>query len=109
MTPGTGPWAARTDGLLSNYAAARATFLSACILCCRRFTSLQQTRLVSQDADRSRRSLCAPLCDKYSTILEGSLKLISTLRPPASLCRARRTAALGGRVLRPWRRIETTC
>jgi hypothetical protein len=38
---------------------------------CRRFTSLQQTRLVSLDADRSRRSRYAPFDERYSTILEG--------------------------------------
>ena len=64
---------------------------------------------------------CAPLYGKYSTILEGILKQFSTPRPsgslvsrstipsPAPLCRPRGTATLGGRVLRPWRRIETTC
>src|SRR5215204_6519742 len=67
---------------IAIYAASAGSTLSlACIFCCRRFTSLQQTRLVSQDADHSRRSLCAPLCGEYSTILEGSLKLVSTLRP----------------------------
>src|SRR3712207_3324469 len=38
---------------------------------CRRFTSLQQTRLVSSDADRSRRSRYAPMYEHYSTILEA--------------------------------------
>src|SRR5215210_8657615 len=35
---------------------------------CRRFTSLQQTRLVSLDADRSRRSRYAPVYGTYYTI-----------------------------------------
>jgi hypothetical protein len=58
-------WA--TDYLSSN----RRHCIIGVYLCCRRFTSLQQTRLVSQDADHSRRSLCAPLYVLDSTILEG--------------------------------------
>src|SRR5215218_8190794 len=43
------------------YAARAGAFsLSTGMFSCRRLTSLQQTRLVSQDADRSRRSQCAP-------------------------------------------------
>src|ERR671911_2389397 len=61
-------------GIAIYAASARSPSLLACIFCCRRFTSLQQTRLVSQDADHSRRSLCAPLYSEYSTILEGILK-----------------------------------
>src|SRR5918995_863808 len=61
-------------GIAIYAASARSPSVLACIFCCRRFTSLQQTRLVSQDADHSRRSLCAPLYGQYSTILEGILK-----------------------------------
>src|SRR5215213_8806964 len=56
---------------------------------CRRLTSLQQTRLVSQDADRSRRSQCAPIhlilpVQQFTrrTLLGSSL----IKHPPLSLC-----------------------
>src|SRR5918998_606511 len=44
------------------YAARAVSYVSSpCIFGCRRLTSLQQTRLVSLDADRSRRSQSAPI------------------------------------------------
>src|SRR5918998_3051515 len=41
------------------------------VFCRRRFTSLQQTRLVSQDADRSRRNRYAPLTKHIVTFWRG--------------------------------------
>src|SRR5829696_8124206 len=54
---------------------------------CRRLTSLQQTRLVSQDADRSRRSQCAPiqLIVTSSAVSENSKRFTNHVRG-ASLC-----------------------
>ena len=59
MTPGTGPWAARTDGRC--YLSSDSQTIVGVYCWCRRFTSLQQTRLVSLDADRSRRNRYAPM------------------------------------------------
>src|SRR5215208_454209 len=53
MTPVPGSWASRTDEPLF--------FKRLALTHGRRVTSLQQTRLVSRDADRSRRSRYAPM------------------------------------------------
>src|SRR5215210_8928240 len=60
MTPGPGPWAARTDGRRYLSSERHFRLVVGEYLWCRRFTSLQQTRLVSLDADHSRRSQNAP-------------------------------------------------
>src|SRR4028119_2018551 len=68
MTPVPGPWAARTDGRRYLSSARQIVASVGEYLGCRRFTSLQQTRLVSLDADHSRRSQNAPFDTKDSTI-----------------------------------------
>src|SRR4028119_2334810 len=61
MTPVPGPWAARTDG--RRYLSSERQIVASVgeYLGCRRFTSLQQTRLVSLNADHPRRSQNAPM------------------------------------------------
>src|SRR3712207_7071013 len=47
---------------------------------CRRFTSLQQTRLVSSDADRSRRSRYAPMrSEEHTSELQSRQYLVCRL------------------------------
>src|SRR4028118_230606 len=73
MTPVPGPWAARTDG--RRYLSSERQIVASVgeYLGCRRFTSLQQTRLVSLDADHSRRSQNAPMYGGDSTIIRGGI------------------------------------
>ncbi len=91
MTPGTGPWAARTDG--HCYLSSDSQTIVGVCCWCRRFTSLQQTRLVSLDADRSRRNRSPPN-EAYSTILE------QFINPEAELGQRRRRSFMARSISR---------